>query len=181
MKKMLKFILVSAWILLSRSYDAYATYQYTPDLAHEANPLVSFLGFGWTPLLLLIGVLTIAIIYAYYKSVFKPFNLHPKTADYTYSEFVGFVYTGKKQAWYSLLFKLPNSLKRFTYFMGNVFTLCLAFAGVISTIMWLLINYVPAYMEIHTAKLIYGIIIIGCIIIHQWWFSAQYKLYKQTE
>ena len=37
------------WILLTRWFDAYSTYQYTPDLGKESNPLVSIFGFGWTP------------------------------------------------------------------------------------------------------------------------------------
>lgn len=180
MKKKLTFGLTTIWILFSRSYDAYATYQYTPDLSHEANPLVSIGGLGWLPLLSIIGFLSLLVIYAYYLTVFKPHNLHPTEKDYSFSEFAGFVYTGKKQPWYISLLKIPTSFKRFVYYTGHLLTLCLSFAGVVSTIMWLLINYVPAYMKIHTATLIYSIILVGCFIIHYYWFKLEFKKYKAS-
>ena len=65
MTKRSKFIITTAWILFSRSYDAYCTNQLTPDLSKESNPLVSVLGMTWTPLLITIGLLTIYLIYAY--------------------------------------------------------------------------------------------------------------------
>jgi hypothetical protein len=43
--KTLKFLIILLWILFSKSYDAYCTFQHTPDLSKEANPLVSLLGF----------------------------------------------------------------------------------------------------------------------------------------
>ena len=45
-----------AWVvllLLTRAADAAVTYQYSPDLKHEANPIVSVLGGGWGALLIL--------------------------------------------------------------------------------------------------------------------------------
>jgi hypothetical protein len=77
MTKKTKFILTTLWIILSRSYDAYCTNQLTPDLSQEANPLVSVLGLTWTPLLIVLSILTIYSIYAYYIQVFKPMNLVP--------------------------------------------------------------------------------------------------------
>ena len=45
MNRKLKFIIMTVWILLTRGYDTYATYQHTPDLDKKANPLVSVFGF----------------------------------------------------------------------------------------------------------------------------------------
>ena len=60
MNKNLKFTAITTWILFSRSYDAYCTYQLTPDLSKEANPLVTVVGISsWTTLLLVLSVLTI--------------------------------------------------------------------------------------------------------------------------
>ncbi|MDW8287372.1 MAG: hypothetical protein RMJ89_04825, partial [Flammeovirgaceae bacterium] len=76
--KKLKFAVTTIWILFSRSYDAYCTYLLTPDLSKESNPLVTVVGISsWTPLLIIISVLTIYAIYAYYVSVFKPISLLP--------------------------------------------------------------------------------------------------------
>jgi len=40
-------------------------------------------------------------------------------------------------------------------------TRCLVFGGVVSTFMWLLLNYVPYYKNIHSATIIYLILVIG--------------------
>ena len=130
MNKTVKFAIVSSWILLTRAYDAYCTYQYTPDLSHEANPLVSILGFGWTPLLLTLVILSSYVIYAYYQATFKPYaEMLPKEQQLSFSDFVGYVYTGKKQSWTAMFYKLPNSMKRFNHVVGHLMAKSLAFAG----------------------------------------------------
>lgn len=77
MNKIAKYSLTTAWIVFSRSYDAYCTHALTPDLSHEANPLVSVLGMTWTPLLITISLLTIYALYAFYVATFKPQYLLP--------------------------------------------------------------------------------------------------------
>ena len=175
MTKKTKFIAVTLWILLTRAYDAACTYQYTPDLSYEANPLVSILGFGWTPLLLTLFFLSIYIIYAYYQATFKPYDLLPEEANLSFSHFIGYVYTGKKQSCTALFYKLPNSFTRFTHVMGNLMTQSLAFAGLISTLMWLLLKYADFYKKIHSVKMIYSILFLGIVLISYHWYSNLYK------
>jgi len=179
MSKTVKFTLVTIWLLLTRSYDAYCTYQYTPDLSHEANPLVSILGFGWSPLLLTLSLLGIYIIYAYYQATFKPYDLLPQEPDYSFSHFIGYIYTGKKQSWVALLYQFPSDRIRFRHYTGHLMTRCLAFAGFVSTVMWLLLNYSEFYPPIHTAKLIYGILFVGNIIISIHWYRQMYQQYHE--
>lgn len=165
MTKKIKFTITTAWILFSRCYDAYCTNQLTPDLSKEGNPLVSVLGMTWTPLLITIGLLTLYLIYAYYISIFKPNNLLPKEKGYTFSEFITYAYLGHKDNWTAIFYKLPKDLNRFNHWMGHNLTRGLSFAGVVSTIMWLLINNSDYYKTIHSATLIYSILIIGCLAI----------------
>jgi len=70
-----KFTIVTVWILLTRGYDTYATFQHTPDLDKEANPLVSVFGFNWTPLLVAVG--SLYVIYTYYLATFQTYNFEP--------------------------------------------------------------------------------------------------------
>ncbi|MGB0838873.1 MAG: hypothetical protein ACPGXL_01975 [Chitinophagales bacterium] len=178
MSKRFKFAFLSFWILITRSYDAYATYQYTPDLSHEANPLVSILGLGWLPLLSIVGCLTLFIIYAYYVSLFKSFDFFPQEQNYSFSDFIGYVYTGKKTSWASLLYKIPTDFQRLTHYTGHVFAPSIAFAGVISTLMWFGINYTDFYRNIHSIELVYGSILIGSAFIIFSWFKQQYQQYR---
>lgn len=177
MTKKTKFIITTAWILFSRSYDAYCTNLLTPDLSKEANPLVSVVGISsWTPLLIILSVLTIYVIYSYYISLFKPMNLLPKEKGYTFSNVVAYTYLGYKDSWTAILYKFPKDLKRANNYFGHLLTRGLVYAGVISTTMWLLINYSSYYKTIHSATLIYSILILGCVVIGYLW---NMKLYRQ--
>ena len=177
MNKKTSFIFTVSWILVTRAYDVYCTYKWTPDLKLEANPLVSLFGLGWTPLLIIISILGIYCLYAYYFSCFKDFDPFPIKKDYNFSNFIGYIYTGKKQSWISVLYKFPKDINRFHYYMGNLMSRCLVFAGLISTSMWLFLNQVAYYRNIHSAKMIYLILFFGCILIIYNWFLKLYKEY----
>ncbi len=177
MSKTSKFALTTIWILFSRSYDAYCTNLLTPDLSKESNPLVSVFGLGWTPLLLILSLLLVYIIYAYYISLFKPINQLPQEKNYTFSNMVAYTYLGYKSDWFTALFKLPKSFHWFTHYMGHVFTRCLVFAGIVSTIMWLLINHTNYYQTLHSPELIYSILLIGCVGIIYDWNRKKYQEY----
>jgi len=177
MTKKTRFTITTTWILLTRSYDAYCTNQLTPDLSKESNPLVSVLGMTWTPLLITLGLLTIYLIYAYYISVFKPKDLLPTEKGYTFSEFIAFTYLGRKDNWFGIFYKFPKDINRFNHWMGHILTQCLVFAGLVSTIMWLLINNTEFYKNIHSVQLIYSILIIGCLAIIYNWNKTMFRKY----
>ena len=177
MTKKAKFTITTAWILLTRSYDAYCTNQLTPNLDKESNPLVSILGMTWTPLLITLGLLTTYVIYVFYISVFKPKDLLPTAKGYTFSEIVAFTYLGHKDNWTAIFYKLPKDINRFNNWMGHTFTQCLSFAGLVSTIMWLLINNSDYYKSIHNATTIYSILMIGCFVIIYNWNKTMFKKY----
>lgn len=178
MSKKVKFTLTTLWILFSRSYDAYCTAQLTPDLSKEANPLVSVVGLGWTPLLVVLGALVLYTIYAYYQSVFRPANLLPSSPGYSFSTLAGYLYLGKKESWIAMFYKLPDSLWRFNQYMGHTLTRCVVYAGVVSTFMWLLIKYTAFYKQVHSAQLVYAVLITGCVVILYRWNLDMYKQYR---
>jgi len=178
MSKNFKFTITIIWLLFSRSYDAYCTYLLTPDLSKEANPLVTILGVSsWATLLIILSVLTIYVIYAYFICVFRPMNLLPHEKGYTFSNFVAYLYLGVKDHWTATLYKLPKDINRLNNYMGHILTKCLVFAGVVSTVMWVLINNSAYYKTIHSAPLIYAILIIGCISITYNWNKSMYRQY----
>ncbi len=181
MRKSIRFFIVTVWIVFSRSYDVYCTHQLTPDLSKEANPLVSVFGLTWTPLLLIVAVLTIYAIYAYYVSIFKHSNLLPAEKGLSFREVATYIYLGRIDAWYAMLYKYPKSFNRFNQVVGHTLTKCLVYAGVVSTIMWLLINYTNYYKNLHSAALIYSILFIGCIAIVYQWYKSMYSHYQSNQ
>ena len=178
MKKM-KFFIILFWMIFSKSYDAYCTFQHTPDLSLEANPLVSVLGFSWFWLLLVIGILTIYTCYTLYLISFKPIILYPLEKGLSFCDFITYMYFGKKSNMISILYKFPSlKNKRFHYTFGNIFTRYLVFAGIVSTVMWLLINNSEFYREIHNHLVIYGILICGTFIILYHYYKTNFKRYQ---
>ena len=177
MKKTTTFILTATWILFSRAYDAYCTHNLTPDLSKESNPLVSVLGMNWTPLLVTIGILTLYSIFCYFLVVFKPISLIPSKKGYSFSHFVAYLYLGKKESWPAIFYKFPKDIQRFNHYFGLMMSKFLVYAGIVSTVMWLLINYTEWYKNVHSAAVIYSILIIGCIIITYFWNKKIYKEY----
>ena len=166
MNKTLRFGLTAFWVVFSRAYDAYCTHQFTPDLQNEANPLVAVFGMGWTPLLLIVGGLTLFTVYTYYLRTYSPSSLLPKDGSFFLQQFVTFLYLGRKNNWSAIFYKLPTSLKRFNQYWGAFMMPCLVFAGIVSTIMWVLMKYMPSYAEVyHSAPLIYTVLMVGAILI----------------
>jgi Kef-type K+ transport system membrane component KefB len=158
-------------------YDAYSTNQLTPDLSKESNPLVSVLGMTWAPLLIVLGLLTVYVVYAFYLSTFKPTHLFPIQKGYTFKEFVTFTYLGQTDSWMALVYKFPKDLNRLNNWMGIVLTKGLVFAGGVSTMMWLFINYTDFYKNMHSAQLVYSILIIGFLAIIYFWNKKMYATY----
>lgn len=178
MNKTIKFTLTTIWILFSRCFDAYCTFNLTPDLSKESNPLVTVVGISsWPILLMVIGFLTIYIIYAYYVSIFKPMNLLPTEKGHSFSNVIAYLYLGQKDHWTAVLYRFPTNIKRLNTYLGHIMSLSLGFAGVISTLMWVLIRNSEYYRTIHSAPLIYSILILGCITIAFFWNKSMYSKY----
>jgi len=178
--KKVKFTLIIFWMLFSKSYDAYCTFLHTPDLSKEANPLVTLFGFDWFLLLLVISLLTLYTCYTLYLISFKPVKLYPEEKGYSFSNFIAYMYFGKKSNLLSILYRIPSFKdKRAHYSLGNILARYLIFAGLVSTIMWLLINNSEFYRSIHNHLVIYGILFSGTFIIMYNYYKTNYKRYMQ--
>lgn len=174
-----RFVALSSWILISRAFDAWCTFQHTPDLAKEANPLASVAGLGWSPLLGIVGLLSVYTVFALHQALFRPMDLLPPVPGYTFSQCVGFIYLGRKAEWHATLYQLPRDLRRFHTYMGHVLSRGVAFAGVVSTVMWALIWGSERYRSVHSAGLIYGVLVAGCVAIMIDWNRSAYRRYVQ--
>ncbi len=128
---------------------------------------------------MVIGLLTIYTCYTLYLISFKPIKLYPLEKGYSFSNFIAYMYFGKKSSWLSIIYKVtPIRNKRFHYTFGNIFVRYLVFAGIVSTVMWLLINNSEAYRVIHNHLVIYGILISGTFIILYNYYKTNYNKYQ---
>lgn len=175
----IRFLLLSSWIVASRAFDAAATMRHTPDLSKEANPLASALGLSWSPLLVVVGLLSIYTVYTLHRRLFRPLDLFPTEAGYSFSQFFAYTYLGRKAEWHATLYQLPRELQRFNHYMGHVLPRGVAFAGVVSTTMWLLIWSSERYRSLHSAGVIYAILVAGIVVILVSWNRRAYGRYLQ--
>jgi hypothetical protein len=136
---------------------------------------------SWMPLLLVVFSLTLYGIWCLYQSIFEPINLLPAESGYSLSEVSGYIYLGKRAPWYAAFYAFPKSLRRFNQYLGHTLSRCLVYAGFLSTVMWLLINHTQWYKTIHSAALIYGLLILGCGLILYQWYAQQYHQYLKKQ
>lgn len=77
-------------------------------------------------------------------------------------------------------YKIPKDINRFNHWMGQTLPQCLSFAGLVSTMMWLLIHHSDYYKSIHSATMIYIFLISGCIVIIYSWNKKIFKQYLSS-
>ncbi|MCB0663109.1 MAG: hypothetical protein KDC24_10240, partial [Saprospiraceae bacterium] len=177
----IKFLSLTAWLVITRTVDVFATFQFTPDLQKEANPMVSVFGLhSWSIMLTVISLLVAGVIYLYYIHVFKKDLPHPVEKGMAFSEFSGYLFFGEKRPWYHMLYHIPKGLKRNVQVMGVILPYGLAFAGLVSTLMWYGIYFLPElYRPYHSVFAIWTLLGLGCIaswLIFAWVEFDKYRL-----
>jgi hypothetical protein len=177
--KRIKFFAASIFIAGTRLYDVLSTFQFTPDLDMEANPLVKHVGLRWHGLIIVLSVFTIYTIYALYISMFRPAQLLPEAKGLKFREFIPYWYFGHAEKWTSIFWKFPKSFRRINTIYGPLLAGALIWAGAITTSMWLLISnttwYFPKY---HSVKFIYTLLIAGVLLIYYLQLKTSYDEHK---
>jgi hypothetical protein len=182
MKRIMKFTLLTTWIIFSRVVDLYATARFTPDLKQEGNPLVTLGGLSWTPLVIIVTCLVAYSIYALYISIFKEYKILPTEKGLNFGKFFAYIHLGQNDHWTSVMYKLPNDPMRWTHLIGYLLPSAFAFAGIVTTLMWIFINYIPGfYTSYYKLNVVYLIILIGTIIIWTRYYSRLYIKYKLSK
>ena len=176
--KYLVFLIVSIGIIGTRIYDYVTTRKFRTEPEQKANLLPEGQGFS-----VLLFIITLYIIYAFYISYFKRIpDLFPKKKGMRFRQFIPYCYLGHPDKFRSLLWKTPNSFSRFNSFFGPVLAWSLLWAGMVTTAMWVLINntrwYYPAY---HNPLTIYLIMVGGVLPITFIHFASLYRQYRRQQ
>ncbi len=146
------FIPLSIWILLTRSYDIICTFQFTPDFSKEKNPLSSVVGLGGIGVTIAVSVVMVYTIFALYKYEKNKNKVLPEEKNMPYNKFYKYYNSFGKQGTRILV-------------DGYVFSRTFAVAGILTTIMWLLINNTTWYYGNYHNPYFYYLIIIGTLIL----------------
>ncbi|HKK88251.1 MAG TPA: hypothetical protein VJ917_05335 [Saprospiraceae bacterium] len=166
MKKMILLILGNLWIGLTRAYDIYCTYEFTPDLDREANPLVTILGIkDWSILLAIIVPLILYSMYCWYDQLYR-FQWQISDQVASFEDFFTLNYFGERTRWFKVLYSFPLSLRQ-NHRLATIFLPpALMLAGVMSTLMWMGIRSPwDWYASIHSPWLIWTMLTVGTFII----------------
>jgi len=131
--KLTKFISIFLLIIITRVADIVFTYQYTPDLKNEANPLVVHLGFGWKEIIIIQLVAIIYIGYLLYGHIYNRNDINPKIKNLSFNYFAlqqcyGDKFTDTSKKW-NILIDYPRNSQRIKYIMGWVLPMATIIIG----------------------------------------------------
>lgn len=180
--KIKEFICLFLGVFLTRLGDVIGTYHYTPNLAAEANPMVSLFGLGWVYLLCAqIGAIIFSTILNY-QSLFiiQPFTI--KVSNLKLEEYLSTLYFNRISKWkWSYAFtKRPFGKKQTLYMYGWTIPRILILVGLIIITFHLMLAYIPRYKEIHKFFVIpMYLLILSCIPLVQFhYLYSRYRNYK---
>jgi len=180
-RRIISYLGLNLFVILTRLVDMYFTYKYTPDLSNEKNPLVTIFGLRWK------GIITIHIIgfiiIAYLSSLyfFAKKDILPRDKGLTFKEFRSYLYTGNYGVKHNWIFSLFSSRKKENnlYTLGWIIPVSLSIVGIIIFIMHLLLMYSSTYRNIHKyfIPIIYILIFLSVLYSYNLFARIQYTKY----
>ena len=172
---MKRFIFLASLLILTRYADAQTTYLHTSDLKNEANPLVSFLGLGWTGLIIVQVVGLAFLIYALWVYSFRQVEVPTFEKHISRTKFISLFHFGDTKSFDKLFYKIPTNKNSSLYAIGFIMTFSLITISIListsTTFLILSEKYRNLYTEFRIMIIIYSI----CFIIVLFWTRYFYK------
>ena len=106
---MKRFIFLASLLILTRIADAQTTYLHTSDLKNEANPLSSFLGLGWTGLIIIQIIGLIFLIYSLWVYSFRQVEIPSFDRNISTTKFISLFHFRETKSFDKLFYKLPTN------------------------------------------------------------------------
>ncbi|PKN27390.1 MAG: hypothetical protein CVU65_02565 [Deltaproteobacteria bacterium HGW-Deltaproteobacteria-22] len=111
------YFLATTTILLLRTVDLFLTWVYTPDLEHEWNPIISFLGISW-PGFILSQVLVFSFIAGSMLFYFRREPTVSAPNGLSFQDFTYFYFFGELRPWRRRFLSFPHRLRPHLVFNG---------------------------------------------------------------
>lgn len=180
---MKRFIALAALAIISRFYDGFTTYRYTPDLSHEANPMVLWLGAGWPTIILLQAVLTTLLIYFLYNYFFKFRSIVPEDKTLTLKQYISYFHFNDPHSLHKMLYRIPDNKSQFMASIGYIGSMTLIWVSIIvgtSTTFLLTSETYREFYKQGIPYLLYGIIAGLALFFYFRFFSIEYEKYRNS-
>ncbi|HEX8545970.1 MAG TPA: hypothetical protein VF691_03350, partial [Cytophagaceae bacterium] len=96
---------------------------------------------------------------------FPRLTIFPEEKGLSFKEFVTTGYCGKKSGWSVLLLKRPRGAGRLHYFMGLFLGSGISFAGIITTLQWVLIRNSSLFLnKTIWLTIAYSLLVAGAVL-----------------
>lgn len=184
--KWVKFWVVITLLLLTRILDILFTYQYTPDLNNEGNPLVLYFNFGWIEIFILQFVGVALIGFLLYKHMFNENNMNPKINGLSFNAFAlhqyyGIEYLNISKRW-NLFLDYPKGLKRNRYILGWVLPAAAIVVGLELIIIHIFLKESQTFRHYYRIILpgIYGLLALSVFMCLYLYMRVKYMTYKRS-
>ena len=172
---MKRFIFLASLLILTRIADAQTTYLHTSDLKNEANPLVSFLGLGWTGLIIIQIIGLIFLIYSLWVYSFRQVEIPSFDRNISTTKFISLFHFRETKSFDKLFYKLPTNRNSLLSAIGFIMTYSLITISILvstsTTILILSEKYRIFYSEFRIPIILYSI----CFLIILFWSRHFYK------
>jgi len=149
MSKRNKFIVLACLVVTGRFYDILTTALYTPDLKHEANPLVFFMGLGWTGLLFIQLLLVSALLYGLYYYFFKFKTITPGEPGLSFKQYISFFCFNNKYSFNKVFYETPTNKQGLVAIASYVTSMSVMFFSYLAGISTTFLLISPAYKQIY--------------------------------
>ncbi len=170
--KQRRFILLACLVVLGRMYDVTTTYLYTPDLKHETNIIVKFLGAGWGSVVVIQALLVALTIYLLHYYFFKYRPVYPAQKGLNIKQVASYLNFGDIQSYDKLFYMLPQNRQMLYASTGYVTAMTLIgisyIIGTSTTLLLISEGYRKLYAQ-GIVPLMYTIIVLLAI-----WFSINF-------
>jgi len=182
--KRLEFAILVILMIFTRAADLLITYHYSPDLQHEANPLVSFFQFHWQEFLFSSFLLTSFLSLCLYYDFFTSNTSYPKEKHLGFSDFASVHWFGRKRhlAYFLLAFAKDWDLR--IKFIGYAGSRLLIFIGTIAALSWLGLSeskYFEAFYNFCFPAFPYIFIIFGAVYLLYSFLKKEYVAYQALQ
>ena len=179
-----KFTILAILVVCGRLFDVCTTAVYTPDLKHEANPLVYFFGAGWTVLILVQVIITLLLVYGLYYYFFQFRSIEPEERGLNLREYISYFCFSNKHSFTKVFYETPTNRSGLVAISVYVTTMTLIFFSFLvgTSTVFLIIS--PAYKQIYKHGL--PLVMMGFVFPSIAYFSLQffrmeYEKYKLAQ
>jgi H+/gluconate symporter-like permease len=160
----------------------YTTYLYTPDLSHETNPVVKYLGAGWTGTILLQVAVILLIIGCLYYYLFKFKPVKPDTKRLSFKEYISFINFGRTDSFEKVFYKTPTNKNLLLGSAGYIISMILIVVSFIvgtSTSFLLLSERYKSLYKHGGPYILYLIILLLAVFFTIRFYKLQYEQYQE--